>query len=172
MVNCYNDADNSRCIPATRTMESKMSKRMSSINLVLVMISSFQLSGCWSWYTDNPKYKPEVTNAHQAPPGGPVQHLGQWVGQMFDAKLSLEILDGKCQNPTIYSDLEFQILKKDTALMKRQLDRKTFETKVYLEKGEYRAILVSFARSEVVAESTFLFEGSDKKLSLQVKCRT
>lgn len=140
-------------------------------DLALIALNSLLLTACWTWYSDNPTYKPEITNAYQSAPTSAVDHLGQWVGQMFDAKLSLEILDGKCQTPTIYSDLEFQIRKKDAVLMKRQLDKKSFEAKVYLEKGEYRAVLVSFARSAIIADKSFLFEGNDKRISLDVKCR-
>lgn len=138
---------------------------------LFLLTSSLMLTGCWIWYTDNGKYKPEITNAYDAPPDGAVEHLEQWVGQMFDARLSLEILDGQCQNPTIYSDLEFQIRKQDSVLMKRQLDGKSFDAKVYLEKGEYRAVLISFSRSTVLADKPFLFEGHDKRISLPVKCR-
>ena len=129
------------------------------------------LSGCWAWYTDNPSHRPEVTNAYQAPPTSAVGHIDQWVGQMFDGQLALEVLDGKCQVPTIYSDLEFQIRKDGKVLMKRQLEKKSFVQKVYLAKGEYEALLISFSRGEILSSKSFLFEGDDKKISLEVKCR-
>ncbi len=138
---------------------------------LLTLFYCFLSTSCWTFYTDNPTYKPEVTNAYQAAPASAVGHVEQWVGQMFDAELSLEILDGKCQTPTIYSDLEFQIRQGDKILMRRQLDKKSFRAKVYLEKGEYRALLISFSRGLTIADKAFLFEANDKRISLDVSCR-
>ncbi len=143
--------------------------RLASFGTLILIAHA--LTGCWVWYTDNPKYKPEVTNAYQAPPTSQVNHISQWAGQMFDARLSVEILDGKCQKPTIYSDLEFQIRKKGQVLLKRQIEKKSFDEKVYLEKGEYEAVLISFAQQTEVANKNFLYEGKDKRVSLDIRCR-
>lgn len=146
-------------------------KANSLVKLGFLVFITHALTGCWVWYTDNPSYKPEVTNAYKAPPTSQVNHIGQWAAQMFDARLSVEILDGKCQKPTIYSDLEFQIRRKGEVLLRRQFEKKSFDEKVYLEKGEYEGVLISFAQQIEIANKTFLFEGKDKRLSLEIRCR-
>ena len=90
--------------------------------------------GCLSWYTDNPSYKREVSNAYAEPPDDISSELGQWVATMFDAELELEVLDSHCHVPTPYTDLEFQIFDNGEQLMTYQLGHKTYRAKVYLDK--------------------------------------
>ncbi|SME97644.1 hypothetical protein [Pseudobacteriovorax antillogorgiicola] len=141
------------------------------IRLTLGMIALLFQTSCWTWYTGNPTYKKQITDPYKEAPSDQLEHVEQWVGQMFDAELTLELLDAHCQTPTIYSDLEFQIHSKDKQLFAQQLQKKTFSAKVYLKKDWYVASLESFSRGEEIGRTSFQFKGDDRKVSIKVKCR-